>query len=164
MSDAAMVQREFPDFDLETLPTLPDGFTCAAWHNDSCPAWYEGDPAVYEAGKLMIAVDYADPNLREFPEGDRFSLHMVRVADTSPEPLLSSDEWTDIEIAVRFIRYVRQFGLGFHPDTRGKDYVDSQGSRCFTDSEAAEYDAVIANFDGDAYETAITVWKALNLV
>ena len=38
-------------------------------------------------------------------------------------------------------KWVAKFGLGFHPDTRGADYVDSAGACCLTDAEAAEYDA-----------------------
>jgi hypothetical protein len=38
-------------------------------------------------------------------------------------------------------KYISRLGLGFHPDTRGKDYVDSLGKRTFTAKEAAEYEA-----------------------
>lgn len=33
----AGVAREFRDFDLSTPPQIPECFTCAAWHNDTCP-------------------------------------------------------------------------------------------------------------------------------
>jgi len=40
-------------------------------------------------------------------------------------------------------KWVARIGGGFHPDTRGKDYVwfGKGGLRLFTDAEAADYDA-----------------------
>lgn len=162
--ESALLKREFPDFDRATLPRLPKGFTCAAWHNDSCPTWYEDDPAELEPGKLMIAVDFPDPELREFPDSDRFTLHMVRKKDEGPEPVISSDDWEVVENAVRFIRYVRDLKLGFHVDTPGADYVNSDGSRTFAEKEAARLDITVETLRMDPYETAFMVWRALGLM
>jgi hypothetical protein len=162
-----MIAREFPDFDLGTLPIIPDGFVCTAWHNDTCPTWHEGE-SLHEPkpGELMLAIDYADKTLREFPESshDRFSLHIY--ADNSPTFLVQSDDWAEIETAVTFARYVRLLGLGFHPDTRGDDYINGDGSRTFSDDEATAFDATVeAMFGlGDCYQFSLDIWRALGLI
>ena len=30
---------EFPDFPVEDMPTLPEGWVDASWHNDACPSF-----------------------------------------------------------------------------------------------------------------------------
>lgn len=162
--DAALLEREFPDFDRSTLPRLPEGFTCAAWHNDSCPLWYEGDPAVQDPGKLMLAVDFADPDLREFPDSERFSLHMFRKEGGGPRLVISSDDWEVVENTVRFIRYVRDLKLGFHVDTPGADYVNLDGARTFTEEEATRLDLTIEGLRMDAYELTFAVWRTYGLI
>ena len=96
MTTAELLAREFPDFDLATLPAIPDGFLCCAWHNDSCPVWYDADPDALKAGTRMLTIDFADPDMREWPECPRFTLHRVAVDDTSPEPVFSTDVWDDM--------------------------------------------------------------------
>ena len=61
---------------------------------------------------------------------------------------------------------MRHLGLGFHVDTRGRDYVESDGVRVFTDAEAAEHDRVVdAVHDfADPYEMAFTVWREMGLI
>lgn len=61
-------------------------------------------------------------------------------------------------------KWVARFGMGFHPDTKGVDYVDmASGERCLTDEEAAEYDAdmdrlfVVA---ADPYEAGLVAMAA----
>ncbi len=160
------VAREFPDFDLATLPHIPDGFESTAWHNESCPTWHEGDSTSSpKQGDLMLAIDYADDARRECPGGERFNLHMYDGAG-SPEYIFGSDDWAAIETAVAYVRYVRHLGLGFHVDTRGPDYVmDHDGARVFSDDEAAEYDRVVYEAHGiaDPFELAFTVWRIMGL-
>lgn len=36
-------------------------------------------------------------------------------------------------------RSIERMGFGYHPDTRGEDYVDPFGSRVLTDAEAEEW-------------------------
>ena len=44
-------------------------------------------------------------------------------------------------------RWVRVFGLGFNPDTRGADYVEHESdARCLTDAQASEYDQDMERF------------------
>ena len=74
---------------------------------------------------------------------------------------------TDAEqIKREYVRYVRHLGLGFHVDTRGRCYVEDDGSRTFTDAEAVEYDRVVNavhRFD-DPYELAFSVWRDMGLI
>lgn len=68
-------------------------------------------------------------------------------------------------------KWIERFGLGFHPDTRGEDYVNADGSRVLTDDEVKQYE-----FDIDevfekmhtigmcAYCYAIMIMKELDLI
>ena len=71
--------------------------------------------------------------------------------------------WETVEA---FEGYVRKFGLGFHVDTRGADYVTADGARALTDAQAQNYDAVVAAMHdiADPYEVAIAVWREMRLI
>jgi hypothetical protein len=165
-----LLRREFPEFDVATLPAIPDGFECCAWHNDTCPVWFETSLAPMDstdaATRMMIAIDYADASIREYPESPRFGLHMQDGDDCSPEIVCQSNDWSKIVAAVHFIRFVRKLGLAFHPDTRGVDYINEDGSRTFSDDEAEIYEASIDAVmdDTDAYEFGLRIWAALKLI
>lgn len=78
--------REFPDFDLSTLPAIPDDWQDTSWHNDTCPS-FEVLP------QWHVYIDYADTALREFPDSPtRFSLQAVR-ADGEFFTLLDTNDW-----------------------------------------------------------------------
>lgn len=166
--ETALLSREFPDFDQATLPEIPEGFVCAAWHNDALPFWYEGGDAVKE-GQLVLAIDFADESFREYPGTKRFTLGIGSLDDPNHVPLVSTDDWRLIEAWVRMARLIRdKLGLGFHPDTRGRDYVEdgTGGVRSFTDEEAASYDADINTIceAGDIYEPAFAIWRGMGLL
>jgi hypothetical protein len=166
--DAAQVKREFADFDVASLPaTLPAEFTCTAWHHDVCPTWIEGQPAdELKSGDLMLCIDYADAQRREFPETPRFQVSMYRDDNSDWELLHDSDDWTEIETVTAYARAVRYLGLGFHVDTRGRNYVqDIDGTRVFSDAEAEELDRVVDAVHGfaDPFELAFTIWRTLGL-
>lgn len=165
-SDVAQVAREFSDFDIASLPaSRPDGFECTAWHNDVCPTWMEATGRDLKAGNLLITVDYADAERREFENTPRYGLSIYDAVDNW-ETVVEGDDWTEIETMVAFVRYVRDLGLAFHVDTRGHDYVGIGGSRWFNDAAAAEYDATIEAAHGccDPYGIALRVWEILGLV
>lgn len=165
--DTKLLKREFPDFDLASLPAIPDGFECTAWHHDTCPTWHEGQTANEpKRGMLMLLVDFAEPNMREFPEAKRFGLQMY-ADDSSAVSLAESDDWAVIEAWVRLVRAIRKtFGLGFHPDTRGQDYVNQGGGRSLTDAEADQYnrDLDTVGRDHDVYLVGMRIWQALGLL
>ena len=62
MTKYPRIEDEFPDYDIATLPAIPDHWVEDSWHNDACPSFTAAD------GKLKIYVDYDSPELREFPE------------------------------------------------------------------------------------------------
>jgi hypothetical protein len=159
-----LMPREFPHFPLDTLPEFPEGFECGAWHNDTCPVFYEGtSDAEPDGAALMIAVDYAEVQLREFPDTPRYGLHIREGGDW--QPCISSDDWAEIRAGVTFIRAVRDMGLGFHVDTRGRDYVGENGGRVYTDEQADALDDAIETISGvtDPYELTFRVWGAMEL-
>ncbi len=94
MTDAIpLFQKEFPDFDPATLPSIPAGFEDVSWHNDSCPSFLN------EAAGLIIFVDFANPAVRENPDTKRFCLNVWENGNTN-ESLAYSDDWQDILAAI----------------------------------------------------------------
>ena len=68
------------------------------------------------------------------------------------------------EIAVK---WVEKLGLGLHPDTRGTDYTDVDGSPSFTADEAAEYERdlnTMLNSVSDIYELCAQAWDACGML
>jgi hypothetical protein len=161
-ADKELIAREFPDFDRSSLPEIPEGFICGAYHNDVCPLWYERETP--EPGDIMLGVDYPAEDMRDHPGEDRFSVNLTQQNRTE-DVLFTSDDWSEIVSIVRYVRMVRKFGLGFHPDTRGADYIMDDGSRCLTDDEAKAHDALVEQVCGitDPYDIGEQVWKALGL-
>jgi hypothetical protein len=81
---------EFPDFPVEDMPTLPEGWADASWHNDACPSF------VNERLKAAIFIDYRDPAMRGLGlEGAaRFAVLNINEAgniETDVEPLAEGD-------------------------------------------------------------------------
>lgn len=58
---------EFPDMPAADMPDLPAGWFDTSWHNDACPSYTSPDGVV-------IWIDYADPDRREFDGHGRFSI------------------------------------------------------------------------------------------
>jgi len=169
-ADAELIKREFPDYDVTTLPAMPDGFECTAWHNDAMPVWFEGSSNdKLSPGVMQISADFPNEADREYqgeyPGIKRFAVQM-HTHDGQWEFVLETDEGNEIVPVVAYVRYVRRLGLGFHVDTRGRSYVDGNGARVFTDDEADEYDRVVDAVHGfaDPYELAIKIWKIMGLV
>ncbi len=77
---------EFPDFDPATMPAIPADWTGISWHNDGCPSWNTGNG-------LVVCVDYAAPEQREFPEGPRFCVIVDPAISDHNEDLFQSDDW-----------------------------------------------------------------------
>jgi hypothetical protein len=88
-------QMEFEDFDPADMPELPPGFDDCSWHNDLSPSFE------HQARGLQLWVDYADPELREFPEGERFTVFFMTGVGygerLSDEPAFVSNEWAAVE-------------------------------------------------------------------
>ena len=163
--DIARIAVEFPHFPAADIPVdVPDFIDCQACINDACPLW--GVKIDYMEGDhwLNLGTDYVDPTQRELPHGR----YIVWVSDEAGDAddsvtLYDGDDWAAAKLAL----WAAYLGLGFHPDTRGRDYVHADGSRCFTDAQAAAYDADMHDAhrnEGDPYEAGIAVWQALGLI
>lgn len=95
-ADTANLQREFPDYDVATLPAIPAGFEDTSWHNNSAPSFENREL------RLSIWVDYADESLREFEGGQRFSVNCTdeEGAPLTDEPNLTTDDWSAVEAMI----------------------------------------------------------------
>ena len=101
------IATEFPDYDLSTLPVIPEGFVDCSWRNDTCPTWH------HEAMGLSLCIDYADPLDREWlDETARFSL-TVENACGEAAVLLVTDDWSEVLEVIAGERMA--FALGAEP-------------------------------------------------
>lgn len=77
---------EFPDFDLASLPAVPEGWEDSSWHNDACPS--------FMANGFHIFVNYAEPEQRELPEGGRFIV--LSECDVQTVTIYQGDDWPEV--------------------------------------------------------------------
>ena len=80
-------RTEFPDYPVEDMPTLPQGWVDQSWHNDACPSF------ISEALGLTLWIDYRKVEDREMI-GSRF---LVCAVGDNSEALLASDDWDEVE-------------------------------------------------------------------
>ena len=89
-------QTAFPDFDPATMPDIPESWRDVSWHNDACPCFeaMRGDNGGnWKACRVWI--DFADTDLRDVPNGKRFTV--VFVNDNCESLLiLETDSWHDV--------------------------------------------------------------------
>ena len=83
-------QREFPRFERDWIPDLPDTFEDYSWHNDACPRFHD------IMRDLVLWVDYPNPQDREIPENLRYAV-CREGDDGSKEPLIAADAWTVVK-------------------------------------------------------------------
>ena len=159
VSDVRHVVAQYDDFTADDVPMIPGGFVFASGTHDGCPLWHDAE------NRLMLAMESPRPELRDFPETPRFTLHTTEESGLPLEGLISSDDWGMVERAVRLARFVRACGLGFHPDTPGFDYVDRNGARTLSreDARAYEEDTMALSGAADLYDFGFTVWRAAGL-
>jgi hypothetical protein len=88
-------RTEFPDYPVDQMPTLPEGFADCSWCNDACPYfWHEG--------KLLgVFIDYPDKADRE-NEGEvaRFLLVKTDEHGGAGERVAESEDLADIIAAI----------------------------------------------------------------
>lgn len=94
------IVREFPDYSVADLPSIPEGFEDSSWHNDACPSFTN------DALALILYVDFAKPEDRETPKMNRFSLHKLDVEGcmTDADPVVSTEDWNEVLRAVEAAR------------------------------------------------------------
>jgi hypothetical protein len=92
-------QIAFPDYPASTLPLIPTTWADVSYSNDTCPS--------FEApNRLVVFIDYLDPQQREFGHLDaieRFSV-IRYLEDGSIDELLHSNDWHDV------LSYVASYG------------------------------------------------------
>jgi hypothetical protein len=82
-----------------------------------------------------------------------------------PEQHESPTTITDEVSARAFVQWcIGELGFGYHPDTPFCEYVNDDGTRCFTDEQAAHLDALNgAAFDFcDPYEVGLAEFHRIN--
>lgn len=141
----ANFREEFPSFPADSMPVLPAGWEDTSWHNDACPSFTN------KAARVAMFVDYPNIEDRELSEGGRFVVYAVDKdgcalcdcatiyeGDSIEAALDTAQRHAAREIDPHAIcaKWVRVIGIGFHPDTRGKDY-----SPALSAEQIAEYDA-----------------------
>ena len=80
------LKNAFPDFDVNTLPAIPETWVDGSWHHDVCPAFFigEGDSAV------QVFIDFVNAAEREMPDTTRFCVLM-------PDgTTFGSDDWSEV--------------------------------------------------------------------
>jgi len=98
----APYRDDFPDFDPETMPHIPDGFEDVSFHNDICPH-FVSDPL-----ELEIWVDYLDKDKREFPDWPRFRVSPQRAGTEIEGESLETDNWEEVVAFVDRVRARKQ--------------------------------------------------------
>lgn len=81
--------RSFPNFRGETLPDIPRDWRGIHYKNDACPSWETPNG-------LRVFVDHENPDLRECPQWNRFS-----VQTEDGDTILDTDDWNAALEAVR---------------------------------------------------------------
>ena len=93
--DLTSLTRSFSNFGIASLPSIPEGFVDASWHNDMCPSF------VNEAANLRLWVDYENPADREDPSLPRFMLCTAEIdtLDDSFE-IISTNNFGEVLTAI----------------------------------------------------------------
>lgn len=86
------VKTEFPDYD-GVLPVIA-GYEDTSWHNDACPS-IEKD--YYNGVRVRIWCDYVDPEKREMPHYQQYSVVVYSPTDEEGSDLFSTN-WIHVLI------------------------------------------------------------------
>jgi len=170
---------EFPEYDVSTLPAIPDWLHPVHWHNDTCPSWSTST----EGNGVEVYIECQNPDDREIPEWPRYNVLPPHDTDTNRPSLIFSEDWQPILAylesikeaeqtgpgiaAARVFYWAERIGMGFHPDTRGADYIVEDGSPSFSAEEAEVYDSDMSYglaMLPDIYETGLEAFKKLGFM
>ncbi|CAB3717561.1 MULTISPECIES: hypothetical protein [Achromobacter] len=89
------LRREFPRYDISTLPTLPEGYVDASERIDAAPSF------VNEERGLKVYVDYANYADRESGRSQRYCVSRWDEEEGDYEDVaLSTNDWAEV---VRFL-------------------------------------------------------------
>lgn len=82
-------REEFPDFDAETLPKMPEVWKDQSWHNDACPCFNT------KTGYIVF-IDFADAAVREITDSKRFTVIADPEIHNHNEAVLDTDDWAEV--------------------------------------------------------------------
>jgi len=89
------LRREFPDFDITTLPTIPEGYVDASSYIDAAPSFEN------EEGTLKVYVDYANYADRASGRSQRYCVSRYdEEAGDFEDVALSTNDWAEV---IRFL-------------------------------------------------------------
>lgn len=89
------LRREFPDYDITTLPTLPEGYFDTSSYIDAAPSFQN------EEGTLKVYVDYANYADRDSGRSQRYCVSRYDEEEEDFEDVaLSTNDWAEV---VRFL-------------------------------------------------------------
>ena len=89
------LRHEFPDFDITTLPPLPEGYFDASSYIDAAPSFE------IEKRTLKVYVDYANYADRESGRSQRFCVSCYdEEAGDFEDVALSTNDWDEV---IRFL-------------------------------------------------------------
>jgi|SRR5690606_9315619 len=89
------LRHEFPDFDITTLPPLPEGYFDASSYIDAAPSFEN------EKRTLKVYVDYANYADRESGRSQRFCVSCYdEEAGDFEDVALSTNDWDEV---IRFL-------------------------------------------------------------
>lgn len=90
-------QIEFPNYPVDDMPALPEGWTDTSWHNDACPSFQN------QALRLQVWIEFKNPADREYgDEIKRFGLYNIDedggISDDTA--IIETDDWQAVLEAV----------------------------------------------------------------
>ncbi len=89
------LRREFPDYDITTLPTIPEGYVDASSYIDAAPSFENAERG------LKVFVDYANYADRESGRSQRFCVSRYDEEAGDYEDVdLSTNDWDEV---IRFL-------------------------------------------------------------
>jgi hypothetical protein len=94
MTRFARLRQQFPDYDLATLPEIPEHWQDESWHDELCPGFRV--KTLPDGFYLRANIDFADPEKREFQHSYRFRCGWLNVeTNTYPEEFIETDDWNE---------------------------------------------------------------------
>jgi hypothetical protein len=84
------LKSEFPDYDVDTLPDIPEDWIDLSFRNDLCPSFESGSK------NRIVFIQPEDPEEREFPSDPRFIVYELDNDETIGSFLTATDDWDKV--------------------------------------------------------------------
>lgn len=85
------LRREFPNYDITTLPPIPEGYSDASSYIDAAPSFENAER------NLKVYVDYANYSDRESGRSERYCVsHYDEEAGDYEDVALSTNDWDEV--------------------------------------------------------------------